>query len=238
MKLPFSEEEYKKKKKSHEILVPGDLCYCKGPYNPLDGWMVVIEGNYMDIYSNLYPYNSVADTYQLNQYAGFSYHDDFKSDREVMIVEEGAWYYRHDLTYIRHLNKTEYGTIKALAEAGTEVPKEIADAIFKVKREYLDKYIGQTEGLTRVNFIDVDNNTTIGMILEKLPGNMKIHIDNIHSENVQTLQRYINYIVDPNTMYIENTKDGRTLLHLQFTREIRHDKPSHDDDKPKQEDRK
>lgn len=234
MKLPFSDEEYKKKKESHEILVPGDLCYCKGPYNPLDGWMVVIEGNYMDLYSNLYPCNSVADIYQLNQYAGFSYHDDFKNDREVMIVEEGAWYYRHDLIYIRHLNKTEYGTIKALAEAGAEVPKEIADAIFKVKREYLDKYIDQTEGLTRVNFIDVDNHTTIGMILEKLPGNMKIHIDNIHSENVQTLQRYINYIVDPNTMYIENTKDGRTLLHLQFTREIRHDKPSHDDDKPKQ----
>lgn len=177
MKLPFSEEEYKKKKESHEILVPGDLCYCKGPYNPLDGWMIVIEGNYMDLYANLYPCNSVADIYQLNQYAGFSYHDDFKSDREVMIVEEGAWYYRHDLTYIRHLNKTEYGTIKALAEAGTEVPKEIADTIFKVKREYLNKYIDQTKGLTHdenkpKQILDIHEITPIATI--KRPKKIKL----------------------------------------------------------------
>ena len=148
MKLPFSDEEYKKKKESHEILVPGDLCYCASPYNPLDGWMVVIEGNYMDLHSNMYPYDKVADIYQLNQYAGFSYHNDFKNDCDIMIVEEGAWYYRHDLTYIRHLNKIEYGTIKTLAETGEEVSKEIADAIFTVKKEYLDKYIKQIKSPT------------------------------------------------------------------------------------------
>lgn len=229
MKLPFSSEEYKKKKESHEILVPGDLCYCTGPYNPLDGWMIVIEGNYMDLYSNMYPPDMIADKYQLNQYAGFSYHNDFKSDREVMIVEEGAWYYRHNLIYIRHLSKTKFGTIKTLAETREEVPKEIVDAIFTIKKEYLDKYIKQTDGLSRADFIDADENTTIDMILSKLPTDMTLHIDNA---GIASLQHYVNYKVNPNTLYVEETEKGK-LLHVKITSEIRTNSPSYNNSKSK-----
>ena len=229
MKLPFSAEEYKKKKESHEILVPGDLCYCTGPYNPLDGWMIVIEGNYMDLHSNMYPPDMIADKYQLNQYAGFSYHDDFKSDREVMIVEEGAWYYRHNIIYIRHLSKTEFGIIKTLAETREEVPKKIADAIFTIKKEYLDKYIKQTDGLSRADFIDADENTTIGMILSKLPTDMTLRIDNA---GIASLQHYVNYRVNPNTLYVEETEKGK-LLHVKITSEIRTNGPSYNNSKSK-----
>lgn len=229
MKLPFSNEEYKKKKESHEILVPGDLCYCTGPYNPLDGWMIVIEGNYMDLHSNMYPPNMIADKYQLNQYAGFSYHDDFKSDRDIMIVEEGAWYYRHNLIYIRHLSNTEFETIKTLAETREEVPKEIVDAIFTIKKKYLDKYIKQTDGLSRADFIDADEDTTIGMILSKLPTDMTLHIDNA---GIASLQHYVNYKVNPNTLYVEET-EKRKLLHVKITSEIRTNGPSYNNSKSK-----
>lgn len=217
MKLPFSEEEYKKKKESHEILVPGDLCYHVNYFNSdAMGFMVVIEGNYADLYLQM-PYSQPVENRHLNQYSGFTYHEDFRNpELNRSLIERGAWYDRDKLVFIRHLNKLEYGTVLKLVKTRGDVPKDFVDAIFAPMDEYRDMYNNRSKNLQKVQCTDIDKDTTIGMILMKLPADMRINIDNICTNHTPTLQPYINYKVDPNKVYVEDGKDCR-WLHVSIT---------------------
>lgn len=216
MKLPFSDEEYAKKKESHEILVPGDLCYHANYFNTDSmGFMVVIEGNYADLYLQM-PYSAPVENRHLNQYSGFTYHENFRTPELKSLIERGAWYDRDKLVFIRHLNKLEYGTVLKLVKTRGDVPKDFVNAIFTPTDEYRDMYNNQSKNLQKIQCTDIDRNTTIGMILMKLPADMRINIDNICTNHNPTLQPYINYKIDPDKVYVEDGKDCR-WLHVTIT---------------------